>query len=154
MNFDNLKAMSKEQLRELAGKQGLKIHHSAKPETIIKHIMEAALTPQPKPAMQHQAEKPQRPVDHNTQAEVEEALADIKRRIPEFKTIYNEEENTVHFRCKGAEECVNLAIPLRVIKMKAQNISRGKLALIGLNDHFDRTTAGGNSAYTNTVLAG
>jgi hypothetical protein len=154
MNFDNLKTMTPEQLREVAGRQGLNVHPRAKPETIIKQIMEAVLTPQKLPEMQHKALAPVKPVDHNTPEDVEAAIADIKARVPAFESRYDEAENTWHFRCKGAEECGNMDIPLRVIKMKAQNVSRGRLALVGLTEHFDRTVAGGNSAYTNAVLAG
>ncbi len=156
MNFDNLKTMDVNQLREVAGKQGLQVHPRAGKDNIIKKIMEATLTPQQKPQTvdtPHPAEKPKKPVDNNTKEQVEAAIADIKARVPQFEAIYNDEENTVHFRCKGAEECLNLAIPIRVIKMKAQNVARGKLSLIGLTEHFDKSIAGGNSAYTNTVLA-
>lgn len=154
MNFENLKTMTPDQLRELAGKQGLRVHHKAKAETIIKQLMEAALTPQALPKMEHIAEAAQEPVDHNTPEQVEAAIAKIIERQPALERNYNAQENTWHFRCKGAEECGNLDIPLRVIVMKAGNISRGSLRLLALNEHFDRTTAGGNNTYTNNVLAG
>lgn len=154
MNFEHLKTMSREQLLEVAGKQGMRVHWKAKSENIIKQIMEAVLTPQKPAEMQHKAEKPAPVADHNTPEQVEAVIADIKARVPQFEAIYNSEENTWHFRCKGAEECGNLDIPLRVIKMKAQTVSRGRLQLMGLTEHFDRTAASGNSTYTNTVLAG
>lgn len=154
MNFDNLKTLSPDQLRELAGKQGLKVHHKAKPETIIKQIIESALKPATPAEMQHVAEKPQQPVHHNTPDDVEAAIADIKAKIPQFESRYDLDENTWYFKCKGAEECGNLAIPMRIIKLKAASVSRGRIALMGLDGHFDRGNAGGNSAYTNSVLAG
>lgn len=155
MNFDNLKSMKREQLLELAGKQGLQIHPRCKDETIIRHIMEKAAAPQATtPNLQHEAAAPQLSVDHNTPEEVEAAIATIKKREPQFESKYSADENTWHFRCKGAEECGNLDIPLRVIVMKAGTISRGRLMLRGLTEQFDRTAAGGNSAYTNVVIAG
>jgi hypothetical protein len=152
MNFDNLKKMSPEQLREIAGKQGLKVHHKAKPETVIKQIMEAALTPQQAPVMHHVAEESIAPVDHNTPEEVEAAIAHIKARQPAFESKYDLRENTWHFACNGALECGNLDIPLRVIVTKANTISRGRLAPRGLTHEFDSINAGGKNAYTNTVL--
>lgn len=153
MNLDRLKEMTPEALRELALKQGLTPHWKAKPETIIKQIVDHVTMAKPQ-EMQHVAETPKSPVFHNTPEEVEAMLAEIKARVPAFESKYDLTENTWHFRCKGAEECGNLDIPMRVIKMKAQTISRGKLTLMGLNDHFDKGNAGGNSAYTNNVLAG
>lgn len=154
MNFENLKTMTREQLRDLAIKQGLSPHHKAKSETIIKIIMEAALTPQKLPEMQHVAEKPVAPVDRNTPEEIETAIAKIRERQPKLETRYDAEENTWHFRCLGAEECGNMDIPLRVIVSRASIISRGRLVMRGMTEHFDRTMSAPNSAYTDVVLAG
>lgn len=151
MNFEHLKTMKPDELRVIAGKQGLKIHHKAKPETIIKQIMESVLTPQA-PAMQHIAEAPQAAVDHNTPEEIEAAIAKIKERQPAFISAYSIEENTWHFSCKGTEECGNMAIPLRVIVMKAGTISRGRLAPRGLTHEFERLNSSPKNAYTDTVL--
>jgi len=154
MDYSNLNKMTREQLLKLAGTQGIKIHPRAKEETIIKHIIENSVTPQTKPQMQHEAQKPQAPVDHNTPEDVEAAIAKIKERAPQFESSYNTQDNTWHFRCKGAEECGNLDIPLRVIVMKANTISRGRLVPMGLNQHFDQLPVSGKNGYTNTVLAG
>ncbi len=104
--------------------------------------------------MKHQAEQAKSPVFHNTPDDIEAMLAPIKAKVPQFESIYNTDENTWYFRCKGSEECGNMSIPMRVIAIKARTVSRGRLALMGMNDHFDKTAATGKSAYTNTVLAG
>lgn len=154
MNFDTLKDRTPEELREIAGRQGLKVHYKAKPETVIKQIMEAALLPQIQTPMQHVAEAAQVSVDHCTPEQVEEAIAKIKAKVPGFESHYDTDENTWHFRCRGAEECGNLDIPIRVIVMKAGTISRGRISPMGLTHEFDSINAGGKNAYTNTVLAG
>lgn len=152
-NLDNLRTLSRDQLAEIARQSGVRVHHKAKPETIIKQITDKVFLP-PKVEQKHEAEKPMAPVFHHTQEDIEEALKDIKARIPDFISEYNVSENTVHFRCRGAEECLNLSIPMRVIKMKASNISRGRLVLRGhAPESFDRGNAVGKSSYTNVVLA-
>lgn len=151
MNLDALKAMSRPELVEFAGKQGVRVHHKAKPENIIKAIVEATLAP--KPSMEHAAAAPVKPVDHNTAEEVELAIKAIKAKCPEFTSTYNTHDNSWHFKYRGAEDCGNLDIPLRIILTKAQTVSRGALKLLGLNQHFDATNAGGNNAYTNNVLS-
>lgn len=166
MNFDTLKTQSPEQLAEIAAKCGVKFHPRAKPETIlkniaadpdkiIKQIMETVLlAPQNKqPEMQHKATEQQKPVYLHSQEDIEELIAHIKAKVPQFEATYPG-DGTVIFRCKGAEESCNMSIPPRIILMKAETVSRGRLVLLGLNEHFDRTAASGNSAYTNTVLAG
>ncbi len=152
-DFENLKKLSRDELRDLAFKQGLQVHHKAKAETIIKQIIEFSTTPV-KQDMQHVAEKPVAPVYDNTPEDIEEAIAHIKAQHPAFVSKYDIKDNTWEFSCKGAVESGNMAIPLRVIVRRAEIIRRGRLQLIGLNDHFDKTTAGGNNAYTNSVLAG
>jgi hypothetical protein len=156
MNLDNLKSMSREQLVQLAITQGLSPHHKAKPETIIQQIIDKAFVPQ---APQTEAVDPRlTKTPHvavfNTPEEVEAMVADIKARQPKFTTQYNDEERTVKFSCNGAEQTHNLSVPLRWLKVKATEVSRGRAALMGLNDQFDKLPVSGNNGYTNTVLAG
>lgn len=151
--IDKLRDMKREELLSLAATQGVQVHWKAKNETIIKQIVEK-ISQSTQQGLKHVAEKPSTPVFHNTPEEVEEMLSTIKMKVPSFESIYDRDENTWTFRCKGAEECGNLDIPMRVIQRKAAIIARGKIALRGLNDHFDKTNASGLSAYTNSVLAG
>lgn len=177
MNFDNLKTMTREQLMELAGKQGIHVHHKANEATIIKLITEQALAPQPPVAHPISASSVAGDDDAefnddvfkygekvavtrrkarldrlNTADMVEAALAKIKERQPKFESRYNLDDNTWHFRCLGTEDSGNIAIPLRVIVMKATNIARGRIAPRALNDDFDKINTSPKNAYTNTVL--
>lgn len=154
VNFGRLSEMSRDQLVELAGKQGLRVHPRAKEETIIKSILDSVTPQKPQVAdMQHVAEKPKKPVYHNTRDDVEKAISSIKARQPKLDAEFNEEENTVHFRCLGAEDCVNLSIPMRIIVQKAQNVSRGRIALLSLNREFgDLGGVSPKNAYTNIVI--
>ncbi len=154
---EKMKDMDQVELRQLAATQGVKVHWKAKPDTIRQAIIDHVSQPvkaEVMKDMKHPAEKPEKPVFHNTPEEVEAMLAPIKAKVPQFESSYDTDANTWYFRCKGTEECGNLDIPMRVIAMKARTISRGRLMLMGMNDHFDKTAATGKSAYTNTVLAG
>ncbi len=130
MNVDALKAMSRPELVEFAGKQGVRVHHKAKPA----------------------AAAPVKPVDHNTAEAVEAAIKHIKDARPEFVSSYNATDNSWTFKYRGAEECGNLSIPLRIIVIKATNVARGALRFMALNEHFDAGSAGGKNTYTNNVL--
>lgn len=153
MNLDNLKSLSREQLIETAGKLGLQIHWKAKPETIIKQITQKAFEkPQSKQSMEHVAEKPQAPVIHNTPETVLNAIKHITDKKPEFVADFSE-EGVWHFKYKGAEECGNLSIPLRLIVQKANNVARGRLMVRGM-EGFERISNTPNNAYTGAVLAG
>lgn len=156
MNFNNLKSLSREQLVELAGKQGLSVHHKAKPETIIKQIMDNALVPQKPQVAEEYADprlKSERQPVFNTQEQVEAALAPIKAQQPAFETIYAGQ--TVTFRCRGAEECHNLSTPLHWLVKRANLIKVGARRPIGHRpEDFTHGQSTGKSAYTNVVLAG
>ena len=158
INLDKLRELPRDELVKLAATQGVQVHWKAKEDTIIKAIVDKvtaqppAVTPE---EMKHVAQKPVAAVHNNTPADVEIAIADIKAKKPEFQSIYDKVDNTWYFKYKGAEECGNLAIPLRIIVDKARMVSRGRIAPLGMNHHFnDSGNAQGNSAYTNTILAG
>lgn len=159
MNFENLKTMTQDQLVELHVRQlGRRPHHKAKPDTIIKAIVESALLPQVQPQetfkgedMRPKALKGKEPEYVYTEADVREACKEAFAR--EGFTAEFPGDGTVIFRCRGAEDSLNLCQPMRNIKGRAGMVSRGRIALMGLNQHFDATNAGGKNAYTNTVLA-
>lgn len=153
LNLENLKTLTRSELAEIARQSGVRVHHKAKEDTIIKQIVDKVMLP-PKQEMKHVAEKASDIVHHNTEEDVEEAIKSLKEKVPDFVSVYNKEENTVHFKCRGVEECLNLSIPLRVIKSKAAIVSRGRLMLRGHRpESFESGNAGGKSAYTNVVLA-
>lgn len=151
---ENMKKMSREELVKFADTQGVQVHWKAKPETIIKQVMDKVSTP-PKPVVKEEAKStaPKEAV-FNTRDQVEAALAHIKEKQPAFETIYSDEDKVVTFRCKGAENCMNMSVPLQWMVKQAQLVSRGRLVPMGLNEHFESlNSASGKNAYTNTVLA-
>lgn len=155
-DYNKLKDLPREQLVKLALEHNINPHHKAKPETIIKAILEKVMEPKQQ-NMQHVAEKLVKPTFHNTEEDVEAAIAKIKERLPMFQSIYATEEDgsrNVTFRCKGAEECVNLAVPMRVILQKASNVSVGKRSLHAAPGEWDNGVGKGKNAYTETVIAG
>lgn len=148
--FGRLKDLSQPELRKLAVEQGLSPHWKAKSETIIQMIMNS-VTAQPVQTI----EKPrvEKEVFNNTPQQVEAAIAHIKAKKPEFMSEYNQEDNTVHFRYKGAEECLNLAQPIKIILARAMITSRGRIALLSLNEHFEKVVSNNpNNTYTSNVL--
>lgn len=159
IDLNRLHGMESAELRTLAIQMGLSPHHKLGKDKLVTLIIEKA-TATAKVETGQPIIKPQQPVHNNTPEDVEKAIAAIKARQPRFVSSYNLDDNTWLFQCLdsrglvGCEESGNLAIPLRLIVRQANSVSLGKRQLIGLNDHFDRTTAGGNSAYTNSVLAG
>lgn len=177
MNINTLKKLPPQQLVELAGKTGVKFHPRKSVKTILKEATDSpedfarmildAVTPQPNQQVSNEFDPTNPRISRlkalaeldklNTQEMVEEALAPLKARIPQFESSYRTEDDgavTWHFKCKGAEDCGNLAIPMRIILVKADLVSRGKVMPRGLNQHFDQFNVSGNNAYTNTVLAG
>lgn len=159
MNFDNLKKLSREQLVEVAGKQGIPVHHKAKPETIIKQILDHTLVPQ-KPQVAAEAEyidprlKSVKEPIYNTKEQVEAMLSKIRATKPEFESHYDDEARSVTFRYKGAEDCHNLSVPLHWLKVKADIVARGRIAPMGHDTReWGSIHAQGPNAYTNTILA-
>lgn len=140
----SLESKSLEELKAIAKELDIKVHHMAKGPSIIANInkqqphrIEAAIV-----AATGAVEKAKEPAPSNKAEEVEKALEALKNRVPEFESIYPD-DGTWIFRCKGAEESGNLDIPLRVIMMKANFISRGRRAMrtMGRADE-DKTYAG------------
>lgn len=158
MNFEHLKTMKPEQLVELHLRQlGRKPHPKAKPETVIKNIMESALLPQVNPDtfkgedMRPKAMKSKEPEYNYSEQDVLEACAEYVNR--EGFELKFPGDGTMIARYRGSEDSLNLKQPMQVIKRKLGAVAQGKRVLMGLTNEFDSTHAGGKSAYTNTVLA-
>lgn len=151
MNISELNNHSPEQLRELAGKMGLHVHHKAGKDTIIKQIVDST-QPKPKQSMEHPAQAPVAPKISTSPEEVDEAIAKIKEAKPAFQAIYPG-DGTWIFKFNGAEDSGSLCQPLRTIVAKAHNVARGRIALRSLNNHFGDVPTPGNSVYTNIVLS-
>lgn len=126
MNIDNI-----EQARDLAKKMGLRVHHKSSMPTIIKQIMEAQKAPIAKP-MEHKAEKAVTPEITNTEEQVLEAIKPYLT-VDGFTAQFLS-DNTWVFKRGKAEDSGNMSIPLRVIRMKAENVSRGTRQLRGFKD--------------------
>lgn len=122
MDLSKLKELPVEKLRELAMQHGLAPHHKCKPETIANMIIEHVTTPAKAPEMKHPAEKPNPALKINTEEEVREACKPFINKEG-FEAIFTPE--TWYFRCNGAEDSGHMSTALRVIRMKAETISRG-----------------------------
>ena len=143
---ETLAGKSLEDLRVIADKLKIKVHHNAKEHSIIRQIMQ-----QPKAyvrdSMEHVATTPVAPTHNNTPDMVMDAIkvyADKEGYVTEFP-----DDGTWIFKFRGAEESGNLAIPLRLIKQKAEFVARGRRALMSMGK--DNTYPG---KYTDTIISG
>lgn len=104
----------------LADKVGAEYSPSWPPEQIASAIHEAS---QPKPAKAAAQAAPAPAPQANTPDDVRRAIAAITAKHKGFEAIFA--DDTWTFRCRGAEDSGNLAIPLRVIAMKAGSVAKG-----------------------------
>lgn len=120
MNFENLTKLPIEELRVLAAKHEIKVHHKLKSENIAKLIIDKVTNPQQE--LKHPAAQPKQATKVNTEEEVRQACEKFLSKegfIATFK------EDTWNFKFAGAEDSGHMSVPLRIIRMKAENVSRG-----------------------------
>jgi len=123
MNYAELISRDIADLRLLAAQYGIKTHHKAKVETIAKAIIEH-ITPKPVETLKHPAEQPStQPINIHTEAEVLAAIAPYTK-LDGFVAKFPGDD-TWYFSRKGAEESGHMSCPLRVIRMKAETVSKG-----------------------------
>ena len=126
---------TEQEIRDIAEKLNIKAHHKAKPETIVNQILQQGQA-YVADAMKHPAERSNPVISYvNTPDDVRNAIKHIASKDG-FECRFLD-DNTWHFRCKGAEDSGNLSIPLRVIVTKAEMVSRGKRSLLGFKDGTD-----------------
>lgn len=145
INFEELKALPKEELVRIAAIYNVPASIEAESDLIAKAIIEKLTQPEP---MRHVAEKPTSPVHNNTPDQVREAIAPYIAKEG-FNAEFSEQENTWTFTCKGASDSGNLSIPLRVIKQRAESVSRGRRAPMS----FGKDGTYGTS-YADNILMG
>lgn len=123
MNYNELVSRDVADLRTLAAQYGIKTHHKAKAETIAKAIVEH-ITPKPQAeTLKHPAEQPKAALVVNTEDQVREVIAPFAK-LDGFVVRFPGDD-TWYFARKGAEEAGHMSCPLRVIRMKAETVSKG-----------------------------
>lgn len=110
----------KTQITALADKLGVERDPSWTPEQTAVAIHDAT---QPKTVIAAAQVEPVPPPIVNTPDDVRRAIAAITAKHKGFEAIF--EGDTWTFRHRGAEDSGNLAIPLRVIAMKAGSVAKG-----------------------------
>lgn len=124
MDFNELKSRPIADLRLLAAKYSIKTGPRSKVETIAKLIVEHITAPvKTSEQLKHVAELPKSPMVVHTEEQVRQAIAAYLAKDGYLATFPG--DDTVIFRYKGAEESIHLSSALRVIKMKAETVSRG-----------------------------
>lgn len=126
---EQLATKSSGELKDLAKRMNIKHHPNIKDTNLIEKICQ-----QPQAvvydSMKHVAAQVAAPVFDNTEQEVLEAIRPLMREGFEAKF---PGDGTWLFKYKGREESGNMKIPLRVIKLKAENVARGALRLRTIN---------------------
>lgn len=126
-NFDNILQLGRtnklDELRQLAITQGLKPHPRAKAMTLAQAIIDHVTQPPALKEMTHPAERPQAAIAMNTEAEVRAACAEYFNKQG-YEAIFRDDD-TWHFRYKGAEDSGHMSVLLRVIKLKAMTVAQG-----------------------------
>ena len=141
IDFANLKKMPQDQLKLLARQQGVVFRGNPSVDTLVQKII--AHVNDPTAQIQKKAREMQHPsqvaekkeIKWNTPEEIREA---IKKQLDKdgFQALFTDE--TWHFKFRGAEDTGHLSVPLRVIKMKAENVSYGARALPTVNFDGER----------------
>lgn len=126
MNIDELASRDPKELRILAAKYGIKTHHRAKAETIAKLIVEHVTTkPHGQDALKHAAEKPaKKEAVLNTEEEIRAVIAPFAAKDG-YEVRFLDNNTTWLFRYNGSEESGHCSVPLRLIRIKAEGVSRG-----------------------------
>lgn len=122
MDINNLYKLPIEELRTLAVQHGIKPHHKAKAETIAKLIIDAVTNTKTQDTMKHESQIEKGPAKINTEEEVRQACA---THFAKEGFLARFDDDNWYFSCRGAEDSGHMSVPLRVIKMKAENVSRG-----------------------------
>lgn len=133
--MDELEGKTLDEIRAIADKLNIKYHHRALADTIAAQIRQQGVAAVDD-AMKHPAQKDVvKPVKFNTQEEILEAIdVFVKKGV---QITFDEDEKTCTMRYKGREECVNMSVPLRILKTKAENVARGALSPKGFKDGQD-----------------
>lgn len=126
---------STKETREIARKLNIKFGPRTSEENLQALIQRQPIAYQ-NDAMAHVSQRKEpEPVHNNTQEEVEAAIAPYAKKEG-FKAIFHD-DNTWEFSCRGKGESGNMQIPLRVIKMKAEMVSKGANPPKGFKDGKD-----------------
>lgn len=141
IDLDNLNKLTIDQLRALASQHGVIVHHRMKEDTLIKHISEKMMAPQVnKKELKHVAELPKTTPKINTEEEIREACAKYFSKEGYQATF---KDDIWHFKYAGSEDSGHMSVPLRIIRMKAEQVSHGARKPMTMNFDGDKIFAAG-----------
>lgn len=135
---------NRDALVQLAISQGIaKVHPRAKCETIARQIADKISAP-PVQQLKHPAEQQTAPVlPMNTEADVRRACKQYFEKEG-FEAIFRDDD-TWHFRYRGAEDSGHMSVLLRVIRDKAMVVAGGARRLVTDSKNFDDNAGRGFS---------
>lgn len=149
---NDLVGKDKKELREIAASLNIQtVDGRTSEDNLIKEILRHV---QPKHVLKdgdtepHASQKTVTPAKIYTEEEVKKIIKPFTDKGMEAKF----KDDTWHFRYKGREDSGHMSTELRVIRMKAENVSRGALRPKGFQDGADTSQQG--KANSNFVLWG
>jgi len=140
---NNLSEKSLPELKAIATDLNIKYNPKIGAEKLIERISQQSPNRVETALKQNSVDVGEVKVTTNTIEDVEIA---IKKHLdnPNFYADFKD-DNTVIFKCKGAEDSVNLAVPLRVIKQKADMVASGARKI----PYFKKSNSG---VYSDDIL--
>jgi len=125
MDIASLKSLELPELKQVAAKHGIKLHHKAGAEKVLQAIIDHVSNAQPvKTKADEQQPVKVKPVAKLlNQSDVEQALAKQLEREA-FKIVFHGDD-TFTISCNGAEESLHMTSPVVVIKRRAESVARG-----------------------------
>lgn len=124
MNYAELVSRDPKELRILAAKYGIRTHHKFTADKLAKLIVEhITAKPVQTESMKHMAEAPKAPSLVHTEEEVLDVIKAYAAK--EGFQVKFPGDDTWIFKCRGAEESGHMSCLLRIIKMKAESVSKG-----------------------------
>ena len=143
MNYNELISRDVKDLRVMAAQYGIKTHHKNTAEKIAKLIIEHVSNPKPQvETLKHVAETPKPAALVHSEDEVREVIKNYAAK--EGFSVQFPGDDTWIFKYKGAEESGHMSVPLRVIRMKAESVSKGarRMVTVKNSDGHDVMMAG------------
>lgn len=126
MDIAALKALELPELKQVAAKHGIKLHHKAGAEKVLQAIIDHVSNAQPvKARADEPAEAPQRKSVTPVLLSEDDVRQMLSKHEGKYFSLEFHGDDTFTMRCNGAEESMHMTSPAAVIKRRAESVARG-----------------------------
>lgn len=129
MDIAALKALELPELKQVAAKHGIKLHHKAGAEKVLQAIIDHVSNAQPVKGQDEISPKRRVAQLRESAAPVLLSEDDVRQMLSKHEGKYFSLEfhgdDTFTMRCNGAEESMHMTSPAAVIKRRAESVARG-----------------------------